>query len=560
MPARSLVLGLDGLDMDVLESIGPERLPNLFRERGRGSYSRLRSVLPPATLPNWTTFLTGVDPGVHGVFDFTTRIGTKVSFTGGTVREAPTLAARLDRIGKACLVVGFPGTYPPERLEHGIFISGWDSPVAFEADATFVEPRALYGELVARFGAMRFDDVNEIEADRAGFHDVLPELLAARIERKVELAKHLMRERTFDMAAIYFGESDTASHHLWAHHDADSPRHPSASSSAARNGLVRVYEALDAAVGEMLAAAGPNVELTVVSDHGSGGSSDKVLYLNRALAEAGLLRFRGGGAGGASLSSGLKDLGMRTVPARLRDAAFGVAGRALPGWVESRARFAGIDFPRTRVFSDELNYFPALHVNLEGREPHGCVPAAALPALRLELERFAEDLRDPWSGDRVIERVLPREELYSGPLLHRAPDFLLELRLTEGYSYNLLPTGSAPAKSGTFRKLTAREHLGRKGRSLAGSHRARGVWIASGPRVRARGEVDARIADASATTLARMDVAVPMDLAGRVIREMLTRSRAASSELPAMRTGSPQVADADLARTEARLRTLGYVD
>src|SRR5690606_3540579 len=118
------------------------------------------------------------------------------------------------------------GTYPPEPLENGVFMSGWDAPVAFEADRSFVHPPSLFDELEARFGALRFDDVDEFHADRAGFHEELPEVLVERIARKIELARHLVGSRELDVLALYFGESDTASHHLFSLHDAGSPRNP----------------------------------------------------------------------------------------------------------------------------------------------------------------------------------------------------------------------------------------------------------------------------------------------------------------------------------------------
>ena len=84
MAARALVLGLDGFDLGLVQQFGPQCLPNLHALMARGVFAALESVQPPATLPNWTTFLTGVDPARHGVFDFTTRKGYRVRFTAGT--------------------------------------------------------------------------------------------------------------------------------------------------------------------------------------------------------------------------------------------------------------------------------------------------------------------------------------------------------------------------------------------------------------------------------------------------------------------------------------------
>ena len=557
MTARSLVIGLDGADVDVVRGLGPARLPVLHALMERGAWARLESVKPPATLPNWCTFLTGVDPGRHGVFDFTTRHGYRVSFTGGTVREAPTIAARLDALGEACAVIGFPATWPPERLAHGVFVSGWDSPVAFEADESFVWPRALGREIRARFGPIRWGDVDEFAAGTPGWYARLGDALVSRVSDRLRVAEWLLGEREWSLFAVYFGESDTAAHHLWAHHDPASPRRPARVSAAEGSGLGRVYEALDRAVGALVAAAGEGVELTIVSDHGSGAAGDRALYLNRALAEAGLAALREGGA--MRGAAAVKDLALGVLPAAAKDRLFRLAGRALPGWLESRARFGGLDMARTRVFSEELNYFPSLCVNLRGREPEGVVSVQELPALREEIERFAETLRDPWTGNRVIAAVHARESLYEGPFVDRAPDFVLELALdARGASYNVMPSASAPPGTGAWRRLAPEEHLGRKGRSLPGSHRSHGLMVIAGPRVMASGEIDARIADATATLLARMGVTPPDELSGRVLREALSDEVSGGVSLPDAPAASR--GRGDLAETEARLRALGYVD
>jgi predicted AlkP superfamily phosphohydrolase/phosphomutase len=558
------VIGLDGADVDVIDALGPVALPALHALRSRGAWARLRSVVPCATLPNWTTFLTGTDPGVHGVFDFTTREGTQIAFTGGTIRAVPSVAARLDALGLRCALVGFPGTYPPERLAHGIAISGWDSPVDFEADATYVEPRALFDALRARFGPYRFDEVDEFVADTPGWHASLGALLEARVARRTELARFLLADRAWDLFAFYFGESDTASHHLYALWDETSPRHPADATPEERDGLPRVYRALDRAVARLVAEAGPDVEITIVSDHGSGPSSDKVLYLNRALADLGFLAFHPEARSlSASARRGARAIAMRAVPPRAKHALFHAFGRALPGWLESRTRFSAIDFARTRVFSDELNYFPALHFNLRGREPEGVLDPEDVPRVLAALEEALLSLRDPFTGAPMVAALWPREALYEGPWVTRAPDVVVELALDRerraaGATYNVAPSTDDP-RGRVVRRLAPDELRGRKGRSLAGSHRERGLYVAAGPSVAPVGEIDARIADATATLLARMDVTPPALFAGRVLHELLVERRAGTERaLPEVerRATDPR----DLARTEARLRALGYVD
>ena len=556
MSTKTLILGLDGADLELVFALGRERLPNLHALMDRGAYSHQQSVMPPATLPNWTTFLTGVDPGQHGVFDFTTRHGYRVTFSAGTVREAPTFMARLDRLGLACCCVGFPATWPPERLQHGVFISGWDAPVSFEADRSFVWPPPLHDTLTRRFGPLRFDEVDQFRADEPGWHARLGSRLVDKIARRVELARFLLAMRRWDAFAFYFGESDTASHYLWSLYDEGSPRRPAQVSQAEQTGLIRVYQALDQAVGELVREAGPEAEITLVSDHGSGGSSDKVVYLNRALADADLLRFKPP-SGQARLASLAKSFGLHALSPRLRDRLFRFHGALLPSLLESRARFGALDMPRTLAFSDELNYFPAVHLNQRGREPAGAFPASERKLVTRRVVDALERLRDPFSKRPIVARVYEREELFVGPFVARAPDLIVELRLDRGYSYNLMPSAGAAPGSTVVTRLSPADYLGKKGRSLPGSHRPRGLFVAAGPRVVARGQLELGIADASAIVLARLDAAPPERARGRV-PDGLLRAGGPQRLLPAVPAQPAQ--RGDNSALERRLRSLGYID
>lgn len=553
MSARHLVLGFDGADLELVLTLGRERLPHLFALLERGVYAHQQSILPPATLPNWTTFLTGVGPGHHGVFDFTTRRGYALRFTAGSVREAPTWIARLDRLGLPCACVGFPATWPPERLAHGVFVSGWDAPVAFEADRSFVWPRALHALLRRRFGALRFDEVDQFRADQPDWHDRLGARLVDKIERRAELASFLLALRDWHAFAFYFGESDTASHYLYSLFDEASPRRPAHVSEDGRLGLVRVYQALDRALGRLVAEAGPDVEVTVVSDHGSGGSSDRVLYLNRALCQLGLLAFKPA-ARRARAAARAKALALERLSPALRERVFRASSALLPSWLEAQARFGAIDMRRTQAFSDELNYFPAVHLNVAGREPRGVIAPAALPRVRERVREALLSLRDPETGRAPIAKVHAREELFEGPQLERAPDLLLELNLVRGYSYNLAPSETAGEP---FGRLAPAQYLGKKGRSLPGSHRPRGLMIAAGPRVLARGQIELGIEDSSALVLARMSAAPPAGARGRVPPGVLAPA-GAERALPYARPARGGAGN--VAALEARLRALGYVD
>jgi predicted AlkP superfamily phosphohydrolase/phosphomutase len=69
---RMIVLGIDGMDPQFLERHWGE-LPELNRLRTEGEFKRLGTTMPPQSPVAWSSFITGLDPAGHGVFDFIHR-------------------------------------------------------------------------------------------------------------------------------------------------------------------------------------------------------------------------------------------------------------------------------------------------------------------------------------------------------------------------------------------------------------------------------------------------------------------------------------------------------
>ena len=68
---RLLIIGLDGATFDVLNPLmAAGRMPRLQEAVASGTSGILRSTVPPITPAAWTTFLTGKQPGSHGIIDF----------------------------------------------------------------------------------------------------------------------------------------------------------------------------------------------------------------------------------------------------------------------------------------------------------------------------------------------------------------------------------------------------------------------------------------------------------------------------------------------------------
>src|SRR5262249_52291277 len=147
-----------------------------------------------------------------------------------------------------------------------------------------------------------------------GWHAAALAKLLDGVERRTRLVRHLLARERWDLLMVVFGESDTVAHHFWRFHD---PRSPRFAASPFADAVRDVYRALDGAPAAIVAAARPDAIVAVVSDHGSGGASDRVVHVNRRLAECGLLAFHPRPSG---LGHAVRRLGTRVVPTRLQGA------------------------------------------------------------------------------------------------------------------------------------------------------------------------------------------------------------------------------------------------
>ena len=481
-----LVLALDGASFDVIEPmVADGELPNLAAWMGEGQHAPLPSTVPPVTFPAWSSFMTGI-------FDFTQkRPGQyRLRFVNATDRAAPSIFRRVSDAGGSVLVLGLPATHPPEDVQ-GLLVCGFDAPVSTGTDERSASDPALYRSIADEVGPWMRPELDE-SARADDFHERAIGTLLARIDRKCDFALEAlaqMRARADgalpSLTMVVFSESDTAGHHYFRDHDPASPRHDPSVGPTRREALRDVYRRLDDACGEIRSAA-PEARCVVISDHGMGPATDKVVHLNRFLAERGLL-FRREGLGRSldGLARRTRDLALAWLPAFVAQTLFRRA-RTAAAELESRARFSGLDWRRTVAFSEEANTNPGVWINLAGREKAGCVEPQEYERVR---ESVIEALRD-WklpSGAPVVRRACRREEVHRGPFADRAPDIVVELALDDGFGLSLVPT---PWSEGdehgdgipSLRVLEPADHAGGRGRGMNGTHRGDGIWIADPPR------------------------------------------------------------------------------
>lgn len=550
-----LILGLDGATLDLVAPwVEDGTLPHLGELMRKGAWGRLSSTIPPATFPSWTSFMTGVNPGRHGIFDFTRREpgAYRVRFVNGTFRKVPTIWRLLSQAGRHVTVLGLPGTYPPEPL-NGYMISGFDTPVTTRADSSFVYPASFAADL-ERYGGFSFADFQEFSVG-PGWHERALASLLEGIERKGRLAQALLSRRPWDCFMLLMGESDTVAHHFWSFHDPKSPRFDAAGATRLGDPIRLVYQALDRLVGRLVTRH-PEADFLIASDHGFGGVGNTALYLNRFLAEQGWLRWKPGRPG-AHLPARLREAALRIVPERLQARCFRMADGRLASRLESSVRFGGIDWSGTSAFSEELNYAPSIWLNVRGRDEAGVVPAADYERLCTEITEKLLSWRDPAHGSPVVRHVWRRSEIYHGEQTDMAPDLLLDLHQPEGYSYLCLQSAG---QSGPCLTQIDPALGGGKLRGMSGSHRSDGLFLLAGKGVRPGEVIGACITDMAPTILSMCGLQAPAGWDGRTLA-CVQAENIEAMDFPRDSAGEESYyGDAEERLLQQRLTKLGYFE
>jgi predicted AlkP superfamily phosphohydrolase/phosphomutase len=549
--ARLLIVGLDGATFDVIDPlIAAGRLPNLASLLATGARAPLNSTTPPMTLPAWSSFLTGCNPGRHGILDFVHRVpGTyRLELAHAGHRLVPTLHEWISSLGGRAASIAVPTTWPPAPID-GVVISGFDSPVATTIDRRFVHPRGLYDEIRRRFGGMAFADFQEIRIG-PGWHAEARSSLLREIARKEAICRWLLDSERWDSFMVVFGETDTASHHFWMYHDPASPRFRPGDPDL-HSTIADVYARADEALGALLDAARPDV-VCIASDHGFGGAGTRALYLNRFLESRGWLAWK---PRRSPILGRARSAALSRMPAGAQQRLVRLLRGSVLDSLETASRWGDLDWSRTGAWSDEMNYAATIHLNVRGRDADGILDDrdAAIEALTRDLLAWTED------GAPVVARVSRREELYSGPAVDRSPDLVLTLRHPDGYTDTMLPSRDA-APGLTSRRLDPAELVGGKGSGMNGTHRQHGVLVLSGRGFR-NGTIAAEMADPMPTLLAAIGAPIPDHCDGRVLQAAFGAPTPASwRTVDATRAA----ADAPMSRSDAaslrsRLESLGYL-
>src|ERR1041384_6268237 len=102
---KLIILGIDGMDPQLLKQYMAEgKMPNFSALAQQGSFRQLTTSIPPQSPVAWSNLITGMNAGVHGIFDFIHRDPKTMELYFSTSKvEAPKHAIHL---GKWVIPIG----------------------------------------------------------------------------------------------------------------------------------------------------------------------------------------------------------------------------------------------------------------------------------------------------------------------------------------------------------------------------------------------------------------------------------------------------------------------
>lgn len=493
-PAKILVIGLDSADPNLLsEWCDSGDLPVLQSFRKKAVEGKLMS--PPAMGDDatWASFYTAVSPARHGRYFLKyLQSGSYIMppFRDEHLKREP-FWNLLSRAGRRVGIIDVPKC-PLSRNLNGFQLADWL--VHGRDHSTCSWPPDLASTILTDFGDDRTDRPQSDEylccknALSKDEYEVFLQRLLDGIERKLAVTAQFLGQGGWDLFLAVFKESHCAGHQFWHLLDERHPRYNAALARELGNPIKRVYQALDAAIGQLLVLVGTETSVIIFSDLGMGPN-----YTGESFLDEILLRLES--------------------PVSPRWQTLYRTGKRLARKIRGRLLGNRKLYPQAHRRAFQLNHAEisgAIRVNLKGREPAGRIrPGKELEELYASLSRDLLDLINPDTGDPIVEQVLRTDVLFDGEHRDCLPDLFVVWRR------DVPITAAASPKIGELR-ITTPEYR-------TGGHVGDGIYFGYSPFVTVEQQpCPASIMDIGPTIAALLNTPLP-DTEGKPIAALCAR-------------------------------------
>jgi predicted AlkP superfamily phosphohydrolase/phosphomutase len=527
MPDRVLIIGWDGVDWKVLEPLlEAGELPALAALIERGAHGDCLSTVPSHSWCAWPSFMTGLNPAGHGVFDILEHkpgVTRRLPVTYRSIK-APTVFGDFSRAGRTTIAANIPLTFPAPEIAGKVIAGG-----VLPASRSYTHPAELQSELDEHAPF----PVNGMSwTTFRGRPEAFLDECASITAKRQKTFEYLLDSTEWDFGVIVYVSTDRIQHCLMEYIAPDHPEYERLSSTPIAEKTRAVYRQLDDGLAQLLKRTTERDLVMFMSDHGHQPCT-RACTMDRILKHLGFLEF-----GKGSFAFNLVRWGPgRRLARRVYDLL------KLHGKISIPA--SPIEWSKSRAYTSVVSTGEGVSVNLKGREPGGIVDERDFEKVRDEVAVALSEFRDPDTGDAPIRKIYRKEEVFKGRFLDVAPDLLL-----------------VPAP---FYSLTHARSMVEDADWLSGDHRLEGVLVAAGPDVVAGPlEQPAHLIDLAPTALAALGVPSSIPRDGRVLTALVADGAELRVEAD-VAAGSDVAVDTGLTSDEEgeiedHLRGLGYVE
>jgi predicted AlkP superfamily phosphohydrolase/phosphomutase len=497
---KIVLIGLDGGTLDLMEPwVKDGYLPNFSQIIKEGAYGKLRSTTPYYSAPAWVSMVTGVNPGKHGIYDFFHTDCFKKKIVNSIYRKTPAIWKLLTDADLNSIVVNVPGSYPPEKIK-GIMITGLLTP---SPKSDFTYPKEIKKELVdEKLGRYELEQVAVDDIPKNLTAKYAPEKLAEQVNLITSshgnVTLNLMKKYDWDFTMVVFRGTDDVQHLLWNRQEL----------------ILSCYKKVDEYIGKMMKDF-PDAFFIIVSDHGFG-KPDKYFYINNALYNAGYLKTSSDPYHSLnSLTAMLFDKFSKAIfhffP--MQKIVRSTLGRK---FILTQVANGNIDFSKTKAFYHSV-CSRGIRINLKDKYKEGIIEKDEYENLRNELIEFLKSVKDPNTGEFIIENIYKGEEIYGENAVNDPLDIVFDLK--ENYSAQELiqPIGGFKTFFQDSKKLSEISDPGFY--DWVGDHRPYGILFMYGKNIKPVKVVNASIVDIVPTILASLNQPIPNYIDGKVISD-----------------------------------------
>ena len=309
-----------------------DTMPNVRHLIDEGTLRQMASSIPEVSSVAWSSIITGVNPGKHGIFGFTDLApGTyRLTFPNFNNLKSPPFWEREG--GKRSVILNVPSTFPARPLD-GVHVAGF---VALDLE------RATYpSSLVPWLKSIDY----RVDVDSQAAHqslDLFLKNLDRTLQARIAAYRYLWDKEDWDIFVLVFTGTDRLAHFLWDAYVDEAHLYHAAFLDHLRQ--------VDHVIGEIVQRLTDKDVLILLSDHGFERLEADV-YVNFFLREQGFLKLE------------------TNPPRRLQDLAEGTLAFALdPGriYVNLEGKFSqgGVQVAdRQSVLGDLADALNALKVN-----------------------------------------------------------------------------------------------------------------------------------------------------------------------------------------------------